>query len=201
MFSPLKELSCLWCATVCDWFSNLLLGKTIEISISECKSSNLVLLEVFLPLNEVNKSIFPSILLSDVNNDSVCLSSLVDSIGLSLINYCIDSNEVFKRDVLHVAHLPPLIIKLNSSFEFTCLMSHVADEAHFYVHPIQEDLAHNINYINDELYNHYNIEENCIPLSTEEMNCGILCSVYSVVFQQWCRGVITRIESELKWSA
>lgn len=182
-------------SSICDWFSSLLLGKCISISISECKGSNHISSEVLFPILEVKKSLFPtSVLEMDLKNDLISMSSLIDSIGFCHADKChIDS----KKDNLHISHLPPLIVKLNSSLEFTCLMSHVTDEAHFYVHPIQEDLAHNMNLINDELYDHYTMSENCIPLPLEDLKCGILCSVYSVEFQQWCRGVITRIKHDI----
>ena len=195
----LQEQSCSWNTIVCDWFSDLLLGKTVEVSLSECNNFNLVLLEVLLPLSEIKNSVFPSSVLEvALKDDFVCLSSLIDYIGLSLTGgYHIDSHTISERDFLHVTDLPPLIIKLNSSFEFTCLMSHVAGEAHFYVHPIQEDLANNMTFIDDELYNYYAIEENRISLPSEDLNCGILCCIYSMVFQQWCRGVIVRIKNEI----
>lgn len=198
VFPLLKECSGAWSSSVCEWFANLLLGKTVEVTTAESTDYDLVLLDLSLALSDVKKSVFPCCIFDlDFNNDYVQLSSIMKSIGLSVTgNYQVPSTSC-EQDIVHVSDLPPLVVKLNSYLEFTCLVSHVADEAHVYVHPIQEDLARGMTFIDDELFDHYSSEENCISLPSEYLKCGVLCAMYSTLFQQWCRGMIIRIKSEL----
>lgn len=186
-----------WEHVLCDWFSSLLLGKNIQVTISE--SLDVTLLEVFLPYKEVERSTFLNLVLEDefVNKDLIPLSLFMGSIGLPCVN---DSdkklNNVGDGDILHIAHLPPLIVKLDTAQEFTCLMSHVADQMHFYVHPVQEHLVHDTNSINAEIGDHYSISANRTQLPPDSMKCGSLCCIFSSEFQQWCRGVVVSVKSD-----
>ena len=183
-----------WEPILCDWFSSLLLGKNVQITVSE--SLDVTLLEVFLPYREVERSAFLNVVLEDefVNKDLIPLSLFMGSIGLPCVN---DGGKRLNNvDILNIAHLPPLIVKLDAAQEFTCLMSHIADQMHFYVHPVQEHSVHNMNSINSEIGDHYSIPANCTQLPPDSMKCGSLCCIFSSGFQQWCRGVILSLKSD-----
>lgn len=192
---PFSQLPDVWCNHVCAWFSSLLLGKSIQVSVSEYKSPNPVALEIFLPQKELKESVLANFVFCDniLKGDSIIpLSSFMDCVGLSSLHPRLENG-----GVLHYTDLPPLIIRLNASQEFTCLMSHVSGEMLFYVHPVQEDLAHNMNFINDQLYSHHSTEQHCVQMPCEDIKCGNICSSYSVELQQWCRGIITSIKTEV----
>lgn len=174
----------MWSDHICEWFSSLLLGKSIEILVIKSESQDHVFLEIFLPLNQLMHSILSNFDCFNSSSLLIPLSSFMYSTGLSCIN------GQGKRN-LHVRDLPPLVVKLNSSQDFTCLISHVADKMHFYVHPVQADLAFCMTVIAETLQNHYSVKENCVEILSEDMKYGSLCAVYSKVFNQWCRGVIT----------
>lgn len=152
-------------------------------------------MEVILKHEELKKSIFLSVNPEGdmKSEDSVSLSQFLCSVGLCCESKLENSTEGCN---LQISHLPPLVVQLDSTWQFTCLVSHVADEMHFYVHPVQENLAHDMNYIDGELCNHYSVEDNCIRIPSEDLKCGSVCCVYSVNIQQWCRGVITSLKSE-----
>lgn len=186
-----------WEPILCDWFSSLLLGKNIQVTVSE--SLDVTLLEVFLPYKEVERSTLLNVVVGDefVNKDLIPLSLFMGSIGLPCVN---DGNKKINNvgdgDILNIAHLPPLIVKLDTAQEFTCLMSHVADQMHFYVHPVQEHSVHDMNSVNAEIGDHYSISANSTQLPPDSMKCGSLCCVFSSEFQQWCRGVIISLKSD-----
>lgn len=192
----LSHPSDLWYELVFDWFSSLLLGKIVKIVASEEVGSDVVCVEVFVPHEEIRRSTLLNLILREdlLKNDFVLLSSFMDSMGLSIVDKEL-SNGV-EDDFIHISHLPPLVVKLNSSQEFTCLMSHVTDDMHFYVHPVQENLAHEMTFISNQLCDHYSTEENCVQLSSEHVQCGSVCCVFSADFQQWCRGVIVGLKRE-----
>lgn len=184
-----------------DWFSSCLLGKNVKIVSSEKEgSSEVASVEVLVPREEIMRSTLLNLVLRDdlLKNDFIPLSSFMDSVGLCGMDSGVDRvvRNGFEDDFVHISHLPPLVVKLNSSQEFTCLMSHVTDDIHFYVHPVQENLAHDMTFVSNQLCDHYSTKEKCVQLSTEHVQCGSVCCVYSADFQQWCRGVIVGLKRE-----
>lgn len=194
---PFSPSTGVWSSHVCDWFSSLLLGMTIEVSISE-STPNGVSLEILLPQEQLEKSILPNVIQGGDYLDKqsmIPLSLFMASLRLSTRPHDMKSDD--KRANCHISSLQPLLVNLNAAGEFTCLMSHVADELHFYIHPVQEDLAHTMNLINDVLYSHYSAETNRVHLSPENIKCGNVCCVYSMELQHWCRGAITSIKTDI----
>lgn len=191
---PFSLSTAVWSNHICDWFSSLLLGTTIEVSICE-SSLNQVSLEIILPREQLMKSI-----LLNVTRHNDCLDKH-STVPLSLFmnSICLSTRpcDMIERAISHISALPPLVIRFNASREFTCLMSSVADKMHFYVHPVQEDLAHTMNLINDVLSNHYTHELNRIHFSPESIKYGNVCCIHSAELNHWCRGVITSIKTDL----
>jgi hypothetical protein len=182
----------LWFENFFDWFCNLLLGKRVKVLTCEnVGSSDVVPVEVLVPWEDLKKSTCLSLCLSEeiLNKEFVPVSAFMDTVGLS----CISRTSEFD-EFLHFSCLPPLVVKLTSSREFTCLMSHVTDDMLLYLHPVQENSAHDITFIDNELYDHYSTEKNCAELSY--VRCGSVCSVHSVDFQQWCRCVVVSLKND-----
>lgn len=228
---PFQQQSCLahphndvWSDTISAWLSSLLLGKSIEVSISDCLQPNQVLLEAFLPNQDLKDSVFTNFYDNDtLSQDVLSLSLFMSAVGFSCSNgdarkiledhscsreslalaACVKedydglSSGSFGVSNIRISSLPPLVLKLNSSLEFTCLVSHITEDLLIYIHPVQADLACVINYINDTLHDHYSAEENRIRLTSNELKCGSICVIYSIEFQQWCRGSIVSIRSDI----
>ena len=181
-----------WLALTCEWFSSLLLGKTVDVTIKKFASDR-VLLDVVLPVEVLRQSLFPNVIgCSDFSEEQspVVLSSFLKRTGLVSILKS-------EGSVSHVSSLPPLVIQLNTAREFTCLVSHVTEELRMYVHPVQEDMAHAMTYITEVISGHYSCEDNCIRMSTEDAKCGSFCCVYSEEVECWCRGVMTSTKTNL----
>lgn len=191
-----QQPSDLWYENIFDWFSSLLLGKNTKIVTSEdVDSSDVLPVEVLVPWEELKKSTCLNLILPKemLNKDFVPLSVFMDTVGLSCIDRALESRA--KVGFIHISRLPPLVVKLNSSREFTCLMSHVSDSMHFYLHPVQENLAHDMTFISNELCDNFSSAEESQMLP-EHIQCGSVCCVFSVDFQQWCRGVVVSLKKE-----
>lgn len=156
--------------------------------ISGCSADRL-LLEILLPRDQLEKFILPKVRELCASAGDVPLSLFMDSAGLS--------RKSLDVDCAHISGLPPLLVQLNAGREFTCLMSHVADQLHFYVHPVQEDLANTLSLINDVLCDHYSVDQHRQQLPREDVKCGQICCMYSSELRHWCRGVVTSLKTEL----
>lgn len=190
-----------WSTHICEWITNLLLAKNVELSISECKLPNQASVEVCIPLNELRKSAILNVTLQDdilQRNSTLSLSAFMNYTRLSFAAMRLhDTTFDCTLEVSHISLLPPLVVELSASSDFTCLVSRVSNQLHFYVHPVQEELAHTMSFISDQLHTHYSVEKNRVQLSPEDVKCGSVCCVSSVKSQHWCRGVITSVKSEI----
>lgn len=193
-----QQPSDLWYENISDWFSSLLLGKNIKIvTCEDVDSSDVLSVKVLVPWEELKKSTCLNLILPEevLNKDFVPLSVFMDTVGLSCISRALENGA--EEEFIHISHLPPLVVKLNSSQEFTCLMSHVNDDMLFYLHPVQENLAHDMTFISNELCDNYpSAEESHGQMLSEHIRCGSVCCVFSVDFQQWCRGVVVSLKKE-----
>lgn len=199
--------SCMWSDKICDWFSKLLLGKSFHVTVSKCLNPNQVAIEMYIPRDELTSSILSNFHHDILSQDLVPLSAFMSCIGLSCVHDSTehDYNSTKPTDLqdnpiissVCLSDLPSLTVKLNSSREFSCLISHVCDDMHFYVHPVQPDSGHNMTVINDILSTQYALNKTCMAMSPDSIKCGNLCVVYADDFQQWCRGVILSIRSEV----
>ena len=153
-------------------------------------SPSAVPVEVLVPWEKLRKSACLNLFLpKEVSDkDFVHLSAFMDlSCNFSALD------ERIGEDFIHISHLPPLLVKLNSCGEFTCLMSHVTDDLRCYVHPVQENLAHDMTFISDELCATGRSHD---QLSSEHVRCGSVCCVFSKDFQHWCRVVVVCLKKE-----
>ena len=200
-----------WNEQICEWFSNLLLGKSIKIRVTNCMKSNQVTAELFLQFEEVQDSVYNFLKDAVISSDNlVPLSKFMCSFGLSNSPTqspssisCTDEEDVKPKCSAYLppvdfTKLPPLLVRLDSSLAFTCLISHINSNLLFYVHPIQRDLAHAMNHICDTLNDYYAVEDNCVVIPPEDLKCGSVCAVISVEYKQWCRGVISCIQSDMQ---
>lgn len=89
--------------------------------------------------------------------------------------------------------LPPLLLQLGSSDEFTLLMSHVVSPSKFFVHLVEEKSASEMVSLTEGLNSHYSQHANRIPLLPEQVEIGTLCCIQSPDDGQWCRGLITSV--------
>lgn len=207
-----------WTDQVNEWFTNLLFDTSLRVSIVSCSSPNTVSLEAFLPARHLMNSVVANFDLNSENfdRDFISLTSFMHHIGLSkptdsntdhlcalgVITACSPGAWSIKQNLEQtffpsVADLPPLVLNLNESNEFTCLLSLVSNDMLLYVHPVQVDVAHNITALNETLQVHYSVEENRIAVASGHLKSGRLCVVYSIEFQEWCRAVIVAIHGDL----
>ena len=100
--------------------------------------------------------------------------------------------------------LKPLSIELGPTSDFTFLVSHVVSPTEFYVHPIQENIAHGMSRVTESLLKHYSILSNQCHISQSTLstkladNSGskVLCAVQCPDDEQWYRGVISASPQE-----
>lgn len=93
-----------------------------------------------------------------------------------------------KEQVLH-----SLRVELDSSGEFTLLISCIVNPSKFFVHPIQENIASDMVELSNSLNQHYLNPNNDMPLSEDYAHSGTFCCVYADNDQQWYRGIITDV--------
>ena len=206
-----------WTKEVCKWFTNLLLGMSLKVSIVSCSSPNTVSLEAFLPTSHLMDSIATNFDPSkDFSQIFLSLTSFMHHVGLSKrtgsrpeslsISGVVAMSNPHARSVDQnhdetffptISDIPPLVIHLNESNEFTCLLSHVSMGMFVYVHPAQVDVAQSIMVLNDTLQSHYSVEENRIAIATGYLRSGRVCIVFSGEFQEWCRAVIVALHDDL----
>lgn len=183
-----------WYENIFDWFSSLLLGKTVQIMTSaDVGSFSVVPVEVLVPWERLKKLALMNLFLSKEvsEKDFLHLSAFMDSVGLSCNYRAVDIG--IGEDFVHISQLPPLLVKLNSSGEFTCLISHITDDLRCYIHPVQKNLAHDLTFISNELCA---AGKNRDLLLSAHVQCGSVCCVFSVDFQHWCRVVIVSLKKE-----
>lgn len=95
------------------------------------------------------------------------------------------------------SQLLPLVVHLNGMSEFPVLVSYVVNAKEFYVHPIQEHIAHGILSLSQILNHHYSSQEkvNLFPVGSSSFlkdACG-LCCIQSPDDEKWYRGVILSV--------
>ncbi len=90
--------------------------------------------------------------------------------------------------------LIPLVVNLNVKSEIDILVSYVVSVNEFYVHPIQEDVAHSISSLSELLNHHFSKQRKHKLFPDNHIVCvkdvGLLCCVQSQDDKQWYRGVI-----------
>ena len=88
--------------------------------------------------------------------------------------------------------LPPMLIQVEESGEFTVCVSHVITPGNFYVYPIQESCVRQMNDICNTMSNYFG--EGCVQSTqTHKQPVGELCCVQSPQDGEWCRGTITNV--------
>ena len=91
--------------------------------------------------------------------------------------------------------LPPLLIHLDKSGEFTVIVCHIVNPESFYVYPLQESIASQFNTLCSSL--HDDFSEDCIqPTHFPEYLVGDLCCVWSAQDGDWFRGIIMDVNED-----
>lgn len=197
-----------WTDEVCAWFTDVILGTSLRVSITSCSAPNVVSLEVFLPTHQLMNSVVANFNLrsKDFDQDFVALTTFMQHVGLSKSADCpshlsvSDASSIQKThkelSCSNISDLPPLVVKLDELNQFTCLMSVVSKDMLLYVHPAQVSVAHSITVLDEILQSHYSAEENRVALPTGYVKSGSLCALYSREFQEWCRAVIVAVHGD-----
>ena len=181
-----------------------------------CSAANTTSVEAFLPTERLMESVVVNFDLKseDFKRKVMSLTSFMQHVGMSKNTSCNNLRvsgafESSSPDVLNsnhnhkeayfpsISNLLPLVIKLDKSKHFRCLLSVVSKDMFVYVHPVELSVAHNMITMEETLLDHYNVAENRVAMSCEHLKCGKLCVVYSSGIQKWCRGVVVVIQSDL----
>ena len=91
--------------------------------------------------------------------------------------------------------LPPMLIQVEESGEFTVCVCSVITPGNFYVYPLQESCVRQMNDICNTMPNYFG--EGCVqPSQMSEQHVGELCCVQSPQDGVWCRGFIINVTEE-----
>ena len=91
--------------------------------------------------------------------------------------------------------LPPMLIQVEESGEFTVCVCSVITPGNFYVYPLQESCVRQMNDICNTMPNYFS--EGCVqPSQMSEQRVGELCCVQSPQDGVWCRGFIINVAEE-----
>lgn len=199
-----------WTDEVCEWFTNLLFGSSLRVTVVSCSAPNVIAVEAYLPANHLINLVVANFDLRSekFGRDSISLTSFMQHTGLSKLTNSSDDHLIVSEVTMthkgqkeiyfsSISDLPPLVVKLNELKQFACVLSVVSKNMLLYVHPVQESVADNITVLNKMLKSHYSVEENCQAIPTGHLKSGKLCVVYSREFEQWCRSVIVAVQGDL----
>ena len=207
-----------WTEDISLWFSNLLFGSILKITIISCTGPNTISVDAFLPISRITDSLLTNFdTLAVVEKlemvsvtDFMCQAGLATQRKNCLVSQSTDSlqsesisvtsaqsQEIDQFQLLSLSDLPSLIIKLTESNEFLCLLSVISSNMTVYVHPVDVGVAHSITSLTSMLQDHYEAEVNRIPVPTTRLKNGVLCVVFSEEFEEWCRAVIVAVHSDL----
>ena len=209
-----------WTEEVISWFSSLLYGSSVTISIMFVNGPNSVQVDPLLPTSQLTNSLltnFDPLSICDArNSESLSVSLFMCKTGLAMFKETTSTTlpseessvklEVGSEPVSQLvkepytcslSDLPSLVVRLTESNEFMCMVTMVSNGMHVYVHPADSSVAHSMALLQATLQDHFSQEVNQVLVPSSALRSGILCAIFSLEFDEWCRAVIVAVQSDL----